>query len=155
MPNALSASSSWLSLIAVPITPWGSFYEQRRPGSTFTIKSDHMGGWITSLHSNMLNNTGWRIFLHSPYSDVYFSRDWTPNDKIGSIVCPHSFGSKVYPQGTNNGKSYSHITSTRSGGDRWGLNPQPLEPQSRALPVELRSPQVAYRQYSERLERCQ
>src|SRR5579863_7432569 len=25
-------------------------------------------------------------------------------------------------------------------GDRWGLNPQPLEPQSRALPVELRSP---------------
>ena len=27
-------------------------------------------------------------------------------------------------------------------GDRWGLNPQPLEPQSRALPIELRSPQV-------------
>ena len=25
-------------------------------------------------------------------------------------------------------------------GDRWGLNPQPLEPQSRALPIELRSP---------------
>ena len=41
------------------------------------------------------------------------------------------------------------------GGDRWGLNPQPLEPQSRALPIELRSPQNAYRQYSERLQRCQ
>src|SRR5579883_1601274 len=27
-------------------------------------------------------------------------------------------------------------------GDRWGLNPQPLEPQSRALPIELRSPHV-------------
>jgi hypothetical protein len=25
-------------------------------------------------------------------------------------------------------------------GDRWGSNPQPLEPQSRALPIELRSP---------------
>ena len=25
-------------------------------------------------------------------------------------------------------------------GDRWDLNPQPLEPQSRALPIELRSP---------------
>jgi hypothetical protein len=25
-------------------------------------------------------------------------------------------------------------------GDRWGLNPQPLEPQSSALPIELRSP---------------
>src|SRR5260370_40672963 len=25
-------------------------------------------------------------------------------------------------------------------GDRWGSNPQPLEPQSRAPPIELRSP---------------
>ena len=27
-------------------------------------------------------------------------------------------------------------------GDRWGLNPQPLEPQSRALPIELRPPHM-------------
>src|SRR6266699_4808900 len=36
------------------------------------------------------------------------------------------------------------VTNTNAGGkikgDRWGLNPQPLEPQSRALPIELRSP---------------
>ncbi len=73
----LSASSSWLSLIVAPIIPWGSFYGQRRPGSTFTIRSDHMRGWITSPRSNLLSNTSWRIFLHSPYCDVYFSRDWT------------------------------------------------------------------------------
>lgn len=28
-------------------------------------------------------------------------------------------------------------------GDRWGSNPQPLEPQSRAPPIELRSPHSA------------
>jgi hypothetical protein len=36
-----------------------------------------MRGWITSPRSNLLSNTSWRIFLHSPYCDVYFSRDWT------------------------------------------------------------------------------
>ncbi len=40
-------------------------------------------------------------------------------------------------------------------GDRWGLNPQPLEPQSRALPIELRSPWFWCRQYSGGLENCQ
>jgi hypothetical protein len=77
--NALSASSSWLSLIVAPIILWGIFYGLRRPGSTFTIWSDHMRGWITSRRSNTLSSTSWRIFLHSPYGDVYFSRDWTKN----------------------------------------------------------------------------
>jgi hypothetical protein len=29
-------------------------------------------------------------------------------------------------------------------GERWGLNPRPPEPQSGALPTELRSPQSVY-----------
>ncbi len=33
--------------------------------------------------------------------------------------------------------------SEQKKGDRWGLNPQPLEPQSSALPIELRSPRHA------------
>ena len=37
------------------------------------------------------------------------------------------------------GKQHTNKTRRRRG-DRWGLNPQPLEPQSRALPIELRSP---------------
>src|SRR5260221_14343353 len=90
MRNALSASSSWLSLIVAPIILWGSFYEQRRPGSTFTIRSDHMRGWITSPRSNLLSNTSWRIFLHSPYCDVYFSRDWTLFFFVGCLPFPLS-----------------------------------------------------------------
>src|SRR6266852_2988883 len=90
MRNALSASSSWLSLIVALIIPWGSFYGPRRPGSTFTIRSDHMRGSITSPRSNMLSNTSWRIFLHSPYCDVYFSRYWTDHqvefDELNSFL---------------------------------------------------------------------
>jgi hypothetical protein len=56
---------------------WGSFCEQLRHGSTFIIKSDHMRSSITSLRFTMLSSMSWRIFLHSPYGDVYFSRDWT------------------------------------------------------------------------------
>jgi hypothetical protein len=74
--KALSASSTWLELHVAPIIRWGSFYEQRRPGSTFTIWSDHMRRWITPPRSNLLSNTSWSIFLHSPYCDVYFSRGW-------------------------------------------------------------------------------
>jgi MFS family permease len=36
-----------------------------------------MRGSITSPRPNTFSNTSWRIFLHSPYCDVYFSRDWT------------------------------------------------------------------------------
>ena len=36
----------------------------------------------------------------------------------------------------------SHSVMATKKGDRWGLNPQPLEPQSRALPIELRSPRL-------------
>ncbi len=39
------------------------------------------------------------------------------------------------------------IYSTKKG-DRWGSNPQPLEPQSRALPIELRSPQAFHLDHS-------
>src|ERR1051326_6482859 len=77
MRNALLASSSWPLLIDALIIRWESFYGLRRPGSTFTIRSDHMRGWITSLRSNLLSYTSWRIFLLSSYCDVYFSRDWT------------------------------------------------------------------------------
>ena len=77
MRNALSASSSWLELHVAPIIRWRSFCERLRHGSTFIIKSDHMRGSITSLRFTMLSNMSWRIFLHSPYGDVYFSRDWT------------------------------------------------------------------------------
>src|SRR5258708_23094990 len=56
---------------------WGSFCEQLRHGSTFIIKSDHMRGSITSLRFTMRSRMSWRIFLHSPSGDVYFSRDWT------------------------------------------------------------------------------
>jgi hypothetical protein len=62
---------------------------------------------------------------------------------IGSKVCPRTFGSKVCPLRTNYG--FSNTSGLRGKwrkGDRWGLNPQPLEPQSRALPIELRSPQA-------------
>ena len=59
---------------------------------------------------------------------------------IGSKVCPRSFRSIVCPQRTNYGSSHKKIKGFEGKGDRWGLNPQPLEPQSRALPIELRSP---------------
>ncbi len=32
------------------------------------------------------------------------------------------------------------LVAVKNWGDRWGSNPQPLDPQSRALPIELRSP---------------
>ena len=41
---------------------------------------------------------------------------------------------------TNYGSSHKSQRYGNKKGDRWGLNPQPLEPQSRALPIELRSP---------------
>src|SRR5712692_10070068 len=34
-------------------------------------------GSITSLRFTMRSRMSWRIFLHSPSGDVYFSRDWT------------------------------------------------------------------------------
>src|SRR5579872_157774 len=77
MLTDLLASSSWLPLTGVLISPWGNFCERPRTGSTFTIRSDLMRGSITSPRSTMLSRTGWRIFLLSPYCDVYFSRDWT------------------------------------------------------------------------------
>ena len=36
-----------------------------------------MRGSRTSPRSNTFSNTCWRIFLHLPYADVYFSWDWT------------------------------------------------------------------------------
>lgn len=33
------------------------------------------------------------------------------------------------------------VKETELWGDRWDLNPQPPDPQSGALPIELRSPQ--------------
>ena len=47
MRNALSASSSWLSLIVAPIIRWGSFCERLRHGSTCRIKSDQHAGLDT------------------------------------------------------------------------------------------------------------
>lgn len=32
---------------------------------------------LSESYLNTCSNTGWRIFLHSPSCDVYFSRDWT------------------------------------------------------------------------------
>src|SRR6266567_6073900 len=46
------------------------------------------------------------------------------------------------PLRTNNGSSHTKSYPKNKKGDRWGLNPQPLEPQSSALPIELRSPRA-------------
>lgn len=70
----------------------GSFYGLRRPGSTFTIWSDHMRGWITSLHFNMFSNMGWRIFLHSPSGDVYFTAAGRRIEPKSSSLSPLGHG---------------------------------------------------------------
>jgi restriction endonuclease S subunit len=45
-----------------------------------------MRGSLTSPRSNTCSNMGWRTFLHSPYGDVYFSRDWTTNWNMNESV---------------------------------------------------------------------
>jgi hypothetical protein len=59
---------------------------------------------------------------------------------IGSITLQKKIGSITLQLLQIYGSSHSRFAWRNKKGDRWGLNPQPLEPQSRALPIELRSP---------------
>jgi transposase InsO family protein len=79
MWNSLSASSSWLELHVAPILRWGRYFASGSDaGSTCIIKSDPHAG-LDNLSPRALceADMSWRIFLHSPYGDVYFSRDGT------------------------------------------------------------------------------
>ena len=83
-----------------------------------------------------------------PIAQVCFSIRLVAEDNLGrgkegrSKVCPRTFGNIVCPLQTNYGLSHNGERKWEMEGDRWGLNPQPLEPQSRALPIELRSPRL-------------
>jgi hypothetical protein len=59
-----------------------------------------------------------------------------------SIPLPSFPGSNSLPHGKDMLPVTNKEKEAETKGDRWGLNPQPLEPQSRALPIELRSPRI-------------
>lgn len=74
-------------------------------------------------------------------------RSWDSNEHLsrlgsgfGSISSPRAIGSNSLPSRRRYASSHTQKGNLGEKGDRWGLNPQPLEPQSRALPIELRSP---------------